>query len=547
MEGKTYRRNVTIASLSVFAVLFVIYFLFHQKTQYVNADCSAMFQVAIDFLDGNYLLENWVVNTCSYTFTDTIWCIPGILMGIHIPTIMSICGALFHAGFVSIMLFLILCDGRDYIKSKGMAIAISLIYLMLFGVIPYSGYAIDNPCLIYLNLFEHDGSYLFVAIEMLVLYLWRQSGYKKVIYPVVFTIYGVLGQMSDNTPLMVLYGPLCIYSAYFLLWPGVERNKKKDLFLICDSIGIVIIASLLNKIIETMGGMTIMGVGMAIMDDISAIIGHLKSMVIKVLLLFGYDNRYGLQINAAFILACLVSVLVAVSVLYQAVIAIRSKPDRLGLLLALCVISNAAGFVFINTGGDAASRYIMGVTFFGTPLVSKFVLSVCGKNGRLQKALLMAVLAITSVYGVYHIAGLRNVPRYADDGEAVAAYIREKGGGPGFGSTWVYTTISAYTDFDSTIIPVWWDGGPYYYRHTTLLNTQWYDISDVHYVVVQSDENDPYSMFGVGSEFYRIAGKPDEDVVFGVYEVLYYENLDLTLFEHTEEFEDEYLRSVGLR
>ena len=142
---------------------------------------------------------------------------------------------------------------------------------------------------------------------------------------------------------------------------------------------------------------------------------------------------------------------------------------------------------------------------------------------------------------------MRNVPRYAKDGEAVAEYIRQKGGGNGFGALFIYTAISAYTDFDSTIIPSWWDGGPWYYPHNVLINEEWYQESDIHYLVIQSDPNDPYSEFGLRDEFLRIAHEPDEDVVFGQYEVLYYENADLSDYIYTMAWEDEYLRSIGIR
>lgn len=546
MEGKTYKRNVTIASLLMFAVLFVIYFVFHQKTQYTAADNSSMFQVMLDFFGGNYLMKHWIVSTSSFMFTDSIWFLPGLLLGIHAPTLMSFCGAVFHAGFVAVMLYLLLMGEREKIRSPKVAVIVSVIYLMLFAVIPYAGYTMENPVYLYLNLNEHSGTYLFVVLEILLLHLWRESDYKKKRYPIIFTIYGILGLMSDSTSLMVLYGPLCVYSAYFLIWPKVERNRKKDLFLIGDSIAIVVISSLINKVIKNMGGMTIRGIGLALLDKPS-MIDHAKKLIIKILLLFGYDNRYGLQINASFIIACLVSGMVLVSLIYQVIIALKSKPDRLGLLLSIGIVSNMVGFVFINTGFDAASRYIMAMPFYGTALIVKFVLAIMSEKQKLGKAVIAVALVISMAFGIYHLIGMRNVPRYADDGEAVAEYIRQKGGGNGFGALFIYTAISAYTDFDSTIVPIWWDGGPWYYTHYVLLNEEWYKLDDIHYVVIQSDPNDPYSEFGLRDEFLRIAGEPDEDVVFGQYEILYYENTDLSEFEYSPEFEDEYLRSVGLR
>lgn len=545
MDGKAYRRTVTAVSLMLFAILFVLYFIFHQKTQFTAADNSSMFQVMLDFFDGNYLMEHWIVSTSSFMFTDNIWFLPGLLLGVHVPTLMSFCGAVFHAGFVAVMLYLLLMSERERIGSVPAAVTVSVIYLLLFAVIPYAGYTMENPVYLYLNLNEHSGTYLFVIIEILLLYLWRESDYRKKRYPVIFTVYGVLGLMSDTTSLMVLFGPLCVYCAYFLIWPKVEKNKKKDLFLICDSVAIVVISVLINKVIRSLGGMTINGIGMALLDR-THITDHVKKLIVKSLLLFGYDNRDGLQINLSFILACLVSALILAALIYQVILALRSKPDRLGLLLSIGIVSNVVGFVFINTGFDAASRYIMSVPFFGTALIIKLLTAALKRNEKSGTVFVACVLAVSSVFGIYHLIGLRNVPRYAADGEAVAEYIRQKGGGPGFGSLFIYTAISAYTDFESTIIPIWWDGGPWYYTHGVLLNEEWYCETDIHYVVIQSDPNDPYSELGLRDEFIGIAGDPDEDVVFGQYEILYYEDTDLSQYKYSKEFEYEYLRSVGL-
>lgn len=534
MIDKSYRRNVTIACLAIFLVLLAIYYIYHQNTQLVAADNSSMFQILIDFLHGNYLMKNWIVNTSSYVFTDTIWCMPGILLGIHVPIIMSFCGALFHAGFVSIMLYLLLIDERKNIKGWICAVSVSFIYLMLFGVVPYCGYTIENPTYLYLNLCGHAGTFLFIAVELLILYKWRESEYKNKIYPVIFTVYGIMGQMSDSMPLMVFFGPLCVYSLYFLVWKGVEKNRKKDIFLIVDSFFIVIVASVLNKMLVWFGGMNILGVGFALYD-IHKLPFNIKTAIIKLLILFGYDTKFGISVTPYVVIVCVILFIIMISAAYQIVQAIRSKPDKLGLLLSLSLFANIAGALIIYTGAsDVAARYLLAVPFFGTALVIKFILSV-SKNNKVFWSVIAFFITISLWYGIYNLMRLTDLPNYNDDGEAVAAYIQEKGGGYGYGSLWIYTAISAYTDFESTIIPIRWDGwGAGFYHHDVLINTEWYDQTDIHYVVVQSDENDPYSVWGIRSDFIKFAGEPDEDKVFGIYEVLYYEQ-DLSVYSLTNQ------------
>ena len=74
------------------------------------------------------------------------------------------------------------------------------------------------------------------------------------------------------------------------------------------------------------------------------------------------------------------------------------------------------------------------------------------------------------------------------------------------------------------MIPVWWNGSPVLFNHKVLINTDWYDVTDIHYIVLLSDEDDAYAVDGERSDFIKIAGEPDEDRVFGIYEVMYYED-----------------------
>ena len=533
MQDRRYQQNIKTICFIIFLLLLSSYYIYHQNTQLVASDNCSMFPMLIDFLNGNFLLKNWVVGTASFAFTDTIWCLPGILLGVHIPKIMSFCAALFHSAFVSILLYMTLSDEYERGNLKGFKIPslFTVIYLMLIAVVPYSGFTIENPTYLYLNLNLHAGAFMFIAIEMLLLYLWKESDYTKSIYPVVFTVYGILGQMSDGTPLMIFFGPLCVYGAYYLIWPKVERNKKKDLFLIIDSVVIVVIASLLNKLITYIGVLTILGVIFSF-NNIETAVMNCKTLVIKLLNLFGYDVFYGIKLTPYLLIVCLIISLIAVSVIYQLVMALRSKPDRLGFLLSLGIVSNVIGAVFISSGYDTVSaRHIMSIPFFGSALIVKLLLSIPRNKAVVKKILVAVVMVISCGYSLYNLAKIRYIPDYGADGEAVADYIDQKGGGNGYGALWVYTTISAYTDCESTLIPVWWNGwGNGFFRYKILLNTEWYNESDIHYVVVLSNEGDLYADGGNRTDFTKFAGEPDEDRVFGIYEVMYYEQ-DLSQYD----------------
>lgn len=526
MVEKTYRRTVTAICVLIFLALFSIYYVYHQNTQLVASDNCSMFQMLIDFLNGNYLLKNWVVGTASFAFTDTIWCLPGILLGIHVPKIMSFCGALFHAAFVSILLYMTLRDGyeKGNIKNNKVTAIVTLIFLMLAAVVPYAGFTIENPTYLYLNLNLHAGAFMFISIEILILYLWEKTGYKKKVYPIIFTVYGILGQMSDSTPLMIFFGPLCIYSAYFLIWPNVEKNNKKNLFLIVDSVFIVVMASVINKIVASVGGLTVLGIGLGV-NTAGLAIRNVKLLIIRLLTLLGYDTYYGIRITPYVVIVSLIIVLIAISVVYQLVMAVRSNPDKLGLLLALGIVSNVFGIIFIYSGYDTVSaRHIMSLPLFGSALIVKLVISVLGNKAKVARILIAFVLFVSSFYAIYNLAKVKDLPNYGDDGEAAATYIKEKGGGTGYGALWIYTSVAAYTDYESTIIPIMWNGyGVGFFSHYLLINTEWYEETDIHYVVVLSNEGDLYSDGGNRTDFIKFAGEPDEDMVFGMYEVMYYE------------------------
>ena len=523
-NGKKY---INIACIAVFAVLFAAYFFYHRNTQLISSDNMFMLPMLLDFLDGNILLKGWSVNTSSYIFTDTIWCLPGFLLGMPVPVVISMCAAFFHAGFTAVMLWIVLTDEYEQgrIKGPAAAAAASAAYLMLFAVVPYKGYTIENPTYMYFNLCVHAGTFLFIAFEMLILYLWRRSGYKKAVYPVVFTVYGIMGQMSDSTPLMVFFGPLMVYSLYYIIWPKVPKNRKKDIFLVCDSIFIVIGADLVKKLIMALGGLKVVGVGMGIAPA-DRIMLNLKTMLIKMLLLFGYDTANGIDISIGLIVACLIIGLIGLCVIYHVVLAFKGKPDSIGLLLSLGMISDVIGTVFISTNGSdgfVSSRYVMAVAFYGTALIAKTVLGLSRKAGLQVRILTAFVLIMSAGFAVNNLKDLKDIPNYRADGEAAAAYIEQKGGGVGYGAAWVAEAVSTYMDFDPMILPVWWSYEPYIYPNKLFVYPEWYDSRDIHYIVLQSDETDAYSVLGARHEFIDIAGEPDEDMVFGKYEVMYYD------------------------
>lgn len=538
MDKKRYGKAVTASCLALFVVLFAVYYFIHRSTGLISSDNTTMFPMLIDFFNGNFLLNGWNVNTSTYIFTDTVWCIPGMLLGIHVPVIMSMCGAFFHAGFVSIFMYLILNDEYEtgHIKSPVTAFAAAALYLMLFSVVPYAGFTIDNPFYLYLNLNGHAGTFLFIAVQMLLLYLWRKSDYKRKLYPVLFTVYGVMGQMSDSMPLMLFFGPLCVYGAYYLFWPKVERNKRKDIFLIISSVLIVVVSAVVNKIIGMIGGLELVGIPMSL-NTPGQIVSSLKPMMIKTLILFGFDTKYGIALTPYSVTASAIALLAAVSVIYQIVLALRSKPDRFGLLLTIGIVSNLAGFFLVNTDGEAASRYLLTIPFFGTALIVKSVLAITAHKRKAAGAITVFVFAIAVTYAAVNIARLKDVPHYAKDGEAVALYLEENGVKTGYGSIWIYTAVSSYTDFDTLLIPIQWDGlGVGFYHHYMFVNPKWYENSDIHYVVIPSNEDDLYSEGGKRSDFIKFAGEPDEDIVFGAYEVMYYER-DLSVFSITHAME----------
>lgn len=106
------------------------------------------------------------------------------------------------------------------------------------------------------------------------------------------------------------------------------------------------------------------------------------------------------------------------------------------------------------------------------------------------------------------------------DAEEMANYIEERNLGNGYGDFWTASLVSSYTDFDDLVIQVYSNSNGFA-EYPELVSTKWYGEDDIHYVLFYED--DTKNSMCRESDVTEFLGEPDQDVIIGAYELLYYQ------------------------
>ena len=518
IDEKKRNKYLLCFLILTFIILFSIYYIHHQTLQLVSSDVTTMFPLLSDWLKGNILLKNWTVGTNSFFFTDTIWCIPGELLGLPASQIMSYTGALFHAGFVTIMLYVFII-AQDASKDKFTISTILkyLTYILIAGTVPYIA------TYVYLNLNGHAGAFFMIAIEFLLLHHWSNQKDRNPFWLIIYTIIGVLINASDSITLLVLFGPACIYSLYYLLWPYVKEGKRKKYFslLLCNAFA-AIGGKLFNHFIKMLGGLKVQGLGMQLLSLTDAS-WRVSPYIEKVYNLFGFSSSMW-QANPVYgLFVCLLIFLIIFAVIWQLVKAVKCKPDSKCLFLSISIIINLCACIFMNVA--IVDRYILSFPLFGIVLVIRTFNPVFDKFLNTQNIIRFLIsvtcAAIAAVFCLYNTYVVFTSKRMTYDAEEMANYIQKEGLGTGYGDFWPSSLISSYTNFSNLIIPVFSET-TCFNEYTELINAQWYTETNIHYIVLFAD--DTRNLMCQKSDVVNFIGNPNKDITIGQYELLYYNN-----------------------
>lgn len=121
---------------------------------------------------------------------------------------------------------------------------------------------------------------------------------------------------------------------------------------------------------------------------------------------------------------------------------------------------------------------------------------------------------------------IRYAPMYSENEIEVAKYLTEHEYGNGYGDFWCASLISCFTDFKLNVMPII-ASEEKLRAYNELIKVTWYEEKDIHYIIVKS--NDKQNLFCSKKDTVSVLGEPDQDIVIGAYEVMYWD-YDITMY-----------------
>ena len=504
---KKYNKKLyVVGCVLLFCILLYTYYKFHEKV-IVTSDNTTMLPLLKDWIEGNFLLRNWIVGTNNFFFTETIWCMLGLLLGMDSIDIVYFIPAIFFVGFLFFSSYFFIWENATV--DKRVKRISMFVFFAVIGIVPISSsYAL-------LNLNSHNGLYLFIILEIvLVLEYLKKPGNIRYIF--LYIVVGIGVCFSDGMSLMILIAPVVGFSCYNCFFEGGER--RKSIIIFCSSIIMYFIAKLCEILLENTGGMITRGIPIQI-TSFDMIPQRLKGFFRagKGFLGFSISNNlyWGIMIvlGAFFVYSF---VLCLIKIFFH-------KIEKETLIIWLTIAFNLIGCLCTNVA--IVDRYIAPTYLFGG-LLSCIELSNILKllgNKALKYAKVIICLCMFIIAGARISENIR-APKLGMEEKKVVAFLEENNYGNGYADFWCGSVLSSYSNFEIEIYPIWSNAdmlSPY----DELINKDWYREKNIHYIIMNAD--DSQNAFCKKRQVIEILGIPQEENIFGKYEILYW-NKDIS-------------------
>lgn len=499
----------------------VFYYFYHYQVSY-SSDSVTMIPLAMDWMKGNVFLKDWIVGTNNFFFTETIFYMPGLAMGIAVEQLMYFIPALTFSSFLVLTVYTFVIRKEDKEVSVR-ALEISAAYLLTVGVIAV------QPAYTLLNANSHNGLYVFLVLELLLLFQYVDTGEKRCI--IAYLLVGILMIYSDGVALMVFVAPVCAYVCYELLCNFIRKRREKNLHLVIAG-GATVAAYLGSKgittLLEMVGGLETLGLPMKIVNIQEAwkrLLGY-KSQVTT---LWGvrenFDGIVWIDIYNNMIRALIV--FTAVAFFIQIFFIVTGKITRERMILWLIVLFNVGGSLFTDT--VIYHRYIVPTYLFGMLLMFFTLYDAVRLLQRIFPSVVYHVLRGIILAGCAYLAVMQisEIPGANPDmsgREALARYIETNQLGNGYGDFWTASVVASYTQYDNNIYPVYSEEeglAPY----TELIKNEWYQEKNIHYVVLCEDDNG--NLMCKSEQLVTLFGEADDIYTSDGYMLMYW-NQDLS-------------------
>ena len=262
-------------------LLTAFYFGYHMKVS-LSSDSTTMFPLLKDWLSGNICLKDWIVGTNNFFFTETIWCIPGILTGLEAYKILYFVPSVFYALVVVLCCYIFIWNHKETVDLI-FRISCTVGYMASVGMISYgAAYTL-------LNMNSHNGLYVFCCIEFILILRYIQENKKGCL--TAYAVIGILTVFSDDVVLMVLIAPVIVLSLYYLLWDRQEQHRKYYLLLFVTG-GMFITAKLCRYLLEKGGGLVTRGLPVHLVP-VSQWYERCEQYFYEACILWGYGDGNG--------------------------------------------------------------------------------------------------------------------------------------------------------------------------------------------------------------------------------------------------------------
>ncbi len=524
------RRWLRAALLILTAVVPACVYAYLHSRVIVSSDTTTTLPMASDILAGNVWLNNWILGSNNFYFTEILAYCLGRLAGLSFRALIVWIPSLALGLTFSLFLAFLLPELARY-KRVISYIIFALLFISVLIIVPFqSSYALINAN-------SHNNLYALIAVCLLFVAAF-QAGH---IWPLpLLVLLGSLLYFSEGVTLMVLIGPLVLFG----LLSAIGSRRPRPLLLTLSGALMYAGGKGISALFQHMGGLVTRGLPIHLLSPEDAA-GRISD----------WADQFGVLLDAPLVssrvtvyttFAKCAAVLFAAGLVYGIVRFFRLSWRR--QLLLLIALLNIGGCLFTDVA--ITHRYIVPAFYAGFLLLFLFICDAAewavtralapkaltvpevsrpaalpGQFSfwRAAAGLLVSFCLTASVsYGADKCAEFASQPVLGGDEQHLADFILENNLGDGYANFWNASVIAYYADFDFQVYPVYTGtGSGTFIAYPELIRRDWYGETGIHYFVVHETEEGSREIL---QQVVSIAGEPDADYLFGDYELLWYDS-----------------------
>ena len=509
MDNNLNNRRLAIAGLAAFVLLSAVNIYYHTKIQ-VSSDTVTMLPVAKDFLSGNYLLRHWKLGTNNFFFTETIFYVLGMAIGLSDKLMIGTITPIFVSAFVVMFAWYFIINdngaGEGYKLYPPSLLPrtrcfLALCYVLAAGIVPWPlAYTM-------LNANSHNNLYFFIGLCFAMLIAWMRTGKLKLL--VLYVPIAVLLIFSEGFATMTLVGPAVLFGLWYAFFDA--RRRREGWYVVAVNAIAWLAAECVTGTVLAANGLVTFGLPMKLVLSPLNVAYRVKAYILESKLFFDTGNIEFLGISLPQYVFEVVIWLTMAGFLLGLVMALFNfaKLSDIDRLLFITVFLNLCGCFFFKV--DIHVRYIVPTWIFGA-IVSLKQIALLFEWIAEKKliwrvltwtlAILMGLSVLATSIKKFMVIQI-NTP-YGWKEKEVAAFLENNDYGDGYGLFWSSWNISYYSDDEVDIKAIVVDNEGVY-KYYELIRDDWYNWDDREYLVMNESYREKLE-----PHVYEYIGEPAE-------------------------------------